>query len=176
MRVSTKKNSVKKPTKAELLEKAVAKPAKATPKPKWWADGVRFECQGSGRCCVSRGEFGFVYMTEEDRERCAKVMGMTTSAFTRRYCGITDGVYHLKDGKGPECIFLEGNRCTVYEGRPVQCRTWPFWPEVMSAKAWKTEVAAYCPGVGKGRLHTAKEIKAVLDEQKDWETDLQHGL
>ena len=29
----------------------------------------------------------------------------------------------------------------------MQCRTWPFWPENMSSKAW-TSIAAFCPGVG----------------------------
>lgn len=141
----------------------------------WWSEGVRFECQGSGRCCVSRGEFGYVYLTQEDRRRMAKVLGMTTSAFTRKWCDQTDGVYHLKEADGPECVFLEQNRCKVYEGRPVQCRTWPFWPEVMGAKTWKKEVAAYCPGVGKGKKFSAKEIAETLEEQKLWESDLQSG-
>jgi Fe-S-cluster containining protein len=140
----------------------------------WWSEGVRFECQGSGRCCVSRGEFGFVYLTKDDRVRMAKVLGMNTSAFTRRYCMKTDGVWHLKE-ENADCIFLDGKRCSVYEGRPVQCRTWPFWPEVMNAKSWKSEVAAFCPGVGKGRVHTEKEIAAVLKEQSDWEKLLQTG-
>jgi Fe-S-cluster containining protein len=141
----------------------------------WWSEGVRFECQGSGRCCVSRGEFGYVYLTLEDRRRMAKVLGMTTTAFTRKWCGKTDGVYHLIETPNPECVFLEKNRCKVYEGRPVQCRTWPFWPEVMGAKTWKKEVAAYCPGVGKGKTTSAKEITATLEEQKLWELDLQSG-
>lgn len=132
---------------------------------KWWKDGIRFECQGSGRCCVSRGEFGFVYMNIDDRRRAARTLKMTASAFTRRYCTKTDGHVHLKDGPGPDCLFLEGTRCAIYEGRPTQCRTWPFWPEVMSPKAWKSEVAAYCPGVGKGRVWTEQEIDRELAAQ-----------
>jgi Fe-S-cluster containining protein len=27
------------------------------------------------------------------------------------------------------CAFLDGARCTVYEARPTQCRTFPFWKE-----------------------------------------------
>ena len=27
------------------------------------------------------------------------------------------------------CIFLTGNRCDIYEVRPNQCRTFPFWSE-----------------------------------------------
>ena len=28
--------------------------------------GIRFECQGSGNCCVSRGTYGFVYLSKKD--------------------------------------------------------------------------------------------------------------
>lgn len=141
----------------------------------WWAKGIRFECQGSGQCCVSHGEFGYVWMTLEDRSRMAKVLGMRTSAFTRKYCLMTDGLYRLKDGAAEACIFLKDKRCSVYEGRPTQCRTWPFWPEVMSAKAWKTEVAAFCPGVGKGRVHSKDEIETALEAQRQSEKILVGG-
>lgn len=141
----------------------------------WWKSGVRFECQGSGKCCVSHGQFGFVYMTLADRQRMARVLKMTTSAFTRRFCLKTDGVYHLKDGEHQECTFLKKKRCSVYEGRPEQCRTWPFWPEVMSAKSWSKDVASFCPGVGKGRRWGGDEIEALLQRQKNSEIDLVHG-
>jgi Fe-S-cluster containining protein len=144
-------------------------------KPEWWEQGVRFECQGSGRCCVSRGEFGFVYLTLEDRKRMGKLLKISTGEFTRRYTAKTDGVYHVKDAKGPDCLFLKNNRCEVYEARPVQCRTWPFWPEVMGAKTWAKEVKAFCPGVGKGKTVSAQDIRATLAEQTQWETDLTHG-
>jgi Fe-S-cluster containining protein len=146
-------------------QKLGKKKEKDTPAP-WWAGGVRFECQGSGRCCVSRGEYGYVYMTLADRQRAAKAVGLATGAFTRAYCAKTEGSFHLRDGAGPECLFLEGgNRCGIYQGRPTQCRTWPFWPEVMSPKAWKADVEAYCPGVGKGRLWKKEDIERALAEQ-----------
>jgi uncharacterized protein len=140
----------------------------------WWADGVQFQCQGSGKCCVSHGEFGFVYLTLADRRRMAKVLGMSTSAFTRKHCQMTDGVFHLRE-TGPECRFLEKKRCSVYEGRPEQCRTWPFWPEVMNAKSWAKEVKGFCPGVGKGKVISGEKIEAILETQIKWEAELTSG-
>jgi Fe-S-cluster containining protein len=29
-----------------------------------------------------------------------------------------------------ECVFLGEAGCTVYEGRPEACRTWPLWPRL----------------------------------------------
>ena len=128
----------------------------------WWRDGIRFECQGSGKCCVSRDSYGYVYLTAEDRRRLARHFGLSTTEFTREHCGRTGGHLHLKETAGP-CQYLDGTRCSVYEARPTQCRTWPFWPEHMSPKEWDREVASFCPGVGKGRLWTGAEIAEQLE-------------
>ncbi len=128
---------------------------------KFYDEGLRFECQGSGKCCTSRGNYGYVYVALADRRRFAKHFGMTTAAFTTKYCTKTDGWFHLNFPE-KDCGFLDGKKCSVYDARPAQCRTWPFWPENMNAKAWKKEVASFCPGVGKGRLYSAREIEEQL--------------
>lgn len=112
---------------------------------------------------MSRGQYGFVYLTLDDRRRLARTLGLRTSAFTRRYCDFDGEYWHLKD-PDEDCRFLEGTRCTVYEGRPAQCRTWPFWPENMNARTWKKDVVAFCPGVGKGRRYSAEEIRRLLGQ------------
>lgn len=134
------------------------------PDPKFYAEGIRFECQGSGKCCTSRGAYGYVYVTLADRKRFAKFFGVTVASFTRKYCETTEGHLHLRNPEA-DCAFLRGNRCSVYEARPSQCRTWPFWPENMNAKAWTKEVQSFCPGVGRGRIWTKAEIEANLYEK-----------
>lgn len=128
----------------------------------FWKTGIRFECQETGRCCTSRGEYGYIYLTLDDRRRLAAHLGMATAHFTRRYCTTTDGHVHLKN-PDRDCGFLDGKRCTVYEGRPAQCRTWPFWPENMNARVWRDEIVTFCPGIGKGPLVDAKTIARLLD-------------
>ena len=98
----------------------------------------------------------------------ASHLGLTLSDFTRQYCEKTLNTTHLKE---PEktCQFLKDNRCTIYEARPMQCRTWPFWPEHMSARKWAKEVGSYCPGVGKGRVIPAEEIRENLEVVKAWD-------
>lgn len=133
------------------------------PKP-WWHQGLRFACQGSGKCCVSYGSHHYVYVTLEDRRRLAATLNMPTRQFTRKYCAKTDGLFHLVMGEDP-CVFLDGRRCSVYEGRPTQCRTWPFWPENMRAAKW-SRVAAFCPGVGRGEVVPAETIREILEQQR----------
>ncbi len=132
---------------------------------KFYDKGIQFECQGTGRCCVSRGSYGFVYLTLEDRRRLASHFGLKTNQFTRRYCRKAEGYYYLKS-EGQACRYLNGKQCGVYEARPLQCRTWPFWPENMNAKTWK-EVKAFCPGVGKGKKYSPKEIDLILRELEE---------
>lgn len=139
--------------------------------PEFWKNGIRFECQGSGRCCMSRGEYGYVYVEIEDRRRMAKHLGMATSVFTKKYCTQAYGHYHLND-PDQDCQFLKGAKCGVYEARPTQCRTWPFWPENMNAKTWKTEIKSFCPGVDRGRVYSREEIELILEEQASAERDL----
>ena len=128
--------------------------------------GLKFECQGSGKCCTSRGEYGYVFLTLEDRQRIAKHLRLPTRQFTKEYCQKTQGYFHLKeDLVNPDCIFLIKNRCSIYAARPTQCRTWPFWPEVLNAKTWSKEVASYCPGIGKGKLHSPSTIEKIAEEQ-----------
>lgn len=137
---------------------------RASSRKPWWHAGIRFECQGSGKCCVSRGAYGYVYVTLADRRRLAATLSIPTRQFTREYCAKTEELFHL-DNREAECMFLENGRCSVYEGRPTQCRTWPFWPENMKAKAW-TAIADYCPGVGQGTTIPAETIVEILREQR----------
>lgn len=124
-------------------------------------NGVRFECQGSGKCCMSRGSYGYVYLSADDRKRMAQELSLPVRTFTRRYCEQSHGLYHLKNPE-KDCQFLEGTRCGIYAGRPTQCRTWPFWPENMNPRTWNSEVAPFCAGIGKGKLHSPEEIERSL--------------
>lgn len=128
----------------------------------FWCAGLRFECQGSGRCCTARGDYGYVYLNLSERRQISSLLGMRTSSFTRRYCVREGNDFYLKHPER-DCAFLEGNRCSVYEARPIQCRTWPFWPENMNATVWERDVVGFCAGIGKGRMFSADEIRGILE-------------
>ncbi len=133
----------------------------------FWRQGIRFECQMSGQCCTSRGEYGFVYLVGDDAERLAALLKLSPSELRAQHCDVTDGHLHLRDPEA-DCVFLEDGRCAVYTARPVQCSTWPFWVEnLASRRVWKRDVATFCPGVGKGQLHTGEEIAEILAREKE---------
>lgn len=128
--------------------------------------GLQFQCQACGKCCLTRGTYSFVYVSLAERRRLARLLKMSTRAFTRRYCLKTDGSFHLRDN-GLACIFADGAKCLVYTERPEQCRTWPFWPENMYQDVW-WEIGRACAGIGRGRRHTREEIRATLRHDRLW--------
>ncbi len=133
--------------------------------PPWYADGLCFECQRCGACC--RGEPGYVWVSEEDIERMAKALGMAPSEFARAHTRRVGLRRSLKELPGGDCVMWGGTRrgCIVYEVRPLQCRTFPFWPEhVRSQEAWE-RLAGACPGLNKGRLYPHSEIADRLNRR-----------
>lgn len=127
---------------------------------RWYRDGVRFACQNSGRCCKARGEYAHVYLSDAEAEAAARYLSLDLAEFERRYCRFEDGERELRF-EGGGCVFLSGNLCSIYEARPRQCATWPFWPENLDKRVWDRDVAPFCPGIGKGRTHSVAEIEAM---------------
>ena len=135
--------------------------------PPWYSEGIRFACTGSGKCCTARGDYEFVFVSRAEERRIAAHLGLSLREFRRRYtkrAGMGERSLRFPRGR---CTFLLGTRCSIYEARPRQCRTWPFWPENMDRGLWEREIATFCPGIGRGRRYTAQEIEAVLEDQGD---------
>ncbi len=144
---------------------APAAPAARDPRAPWWFEGVRFGCTACGKCCRNHGEgFEYVYSTRTERRALAEHFGISQREFEARYCERIEGHQSFKSKDGG-CVFLEQGRCSVYELRPSQCRTFPFWPELLvDERTWERDVASFCPGVGQGPLHDANAIRARLHD------------
>lgn len=128
---------------------------------------LRFECQRCGRCCHTRGDAGFVALTGDDQQRLARHFGLSLEAFRERYTDTLGDQVHLKEEAGrTACLLLEDGRCSAYAARPLQCRTWPFWPENMEPKAFEREVASFCPGAGKGEAWDMGAVEMIAGVQR----------
>lgn len=130
--------------------------------------GLRFECSLCGACCT--GPEGYVLVSDEECASLAAALGLTPSAFRERYTKPTTlglSLIETETEHGLDCVFLDRERipgkavCGVYEQRPAQCRTWPFWKSNLSSeRAWR-RAAALCPGIDRGeRVFEPDEIKA----------------
>lgn len=133
----------------------------------WYIDGLRFACTACGKCCKNHGDgFEYVFSTRAERRAIASHLQLSLKAFESSYCTKVAGSISFAS-KGDACIFLEGGRCSIYALRPKQCRTFPFWPELVESRlAWERDVASFCPGVGQGTLHDVAAIRAALAQHE----------
>lgn len=122
-----------------------------------------FACQpGCTKCCEVHG---FVYLTKSDLSNIAEFLGLTTRNFEQQYAVRFKHLLRLRMPKVGQCHFLKNNRCSIHPVKPVQCRAYPFWPELLSARAWKAE-SKKCPGIGKGDLVQIETAQATAAEMK----------
>ncbi len=50
----------------------------------------------------------------------------------------------------------------LYGNRPLQCRSYPFWPEYLESRHNWDALQSSCPGVNRGPLHSYEEIEKWL--------------
>lgn len=127
----------------------------------WYANGLRFECTRCGRCCRGAGN---VWLSDDEIRALASHFGEDEKAFRRRATrrvGKRGTV--LRDQRNQDCLFYDrASGCTVYEQRPQQCRTYPFWRgNLVDRETWAAEGRS-CPGLDDGPVHPVEKIEASL--------------
>lgn len=128
---------------------------------------LRFECTGCGRCCIGGGDY-HVFLSDAEAETIRRHLGLTRHWFRRRYLRrLPDGDQVAAMRADERCVFLgKDSRCRVYSARPAQCRSYPFWPEVINSKtAWQRE-ARRCEGIDRGAVMPLSHIRKALANQQ----------
>lgn len=142
----------------------------ARPDPKTGDVGLRFECTSCGNCCT--GPEGYVSLTNSEAETMAARLGLSVQSFLEKYTHETAEGRSLAERKtqfGLDCIFLDRDSlrgralCSVYEDRPAQCRTWPFWQSNLKNKNTWARARKDCPGMDHGTLYTPVQIRIRRD-------------
>lgn len=132
-----------------------------TPPPVWYHKGLRFECTQCGDCCT--GAPGYVWVTHEEIDQLAALVGEPDrTSFEAKYVrriGIRKSLVEYSNG---DCVFFDNQarKCTVYEARPMQCRTWPFWDSNLRTPQEWERTCEVCPGSGRGKLYQLETIEA----------------
>jgi len=114
---------------------------------------LRFHCTGCGACCTG-GIDHYVEVSAGEREAIRGFLKLTAGWFRRRYLETVDeGVTGIRLNANGRCPFLgRDNRCRVYPVRPRQCRTYPWWPELVEhQRDWEQE-AKRCEGMNRGAV------------------------
>jgi len=133
----------------------------------FYASGLRFSCKRCSACC--RYESGYVFLSEKDLKILADWLKMDNRGFTNTFCRWVNKeqgreFLSLKEKSNFDCVFWDFG-CKVYNARPVQCRTFPFWQSVVATSgAWEM-AASGCPGINSGKMYDGKTIAAFIAQQ-----------
>lgn len=101
----------------------------------------------AGNCCT--GESGNIFVSVTEISAIAELLGMEEGEFRREYLRKEGYRYSLNEkqvGSSYDCVFFDRsqNGCTIYQARPLQCRTFPFWDYF---RYRVNELKAECPGI-----------------------------
>lgn len=126
-----------------------------------------FKCSQCSICC--RKDPGIVLLTKQDFEKLRNHLSMSEKEFLEQCCREVykdnKTLISLKEKVNYDCIFWN-NGCIVYEARPLQCKTYPFWPSVLESKKSIENEKKRCKGIGiKSNLSLQDKIDFYLEEK-----------
>jgi uncharacterized protein len=132
------------------------------------SNGLRFACSRCSICC--RFESGYVWLSRKDLYDLKRGLELSAEQTILRYCRIVDiGGFRqlsLEEQPNKDCVFWQNGACSVYEFRPLQCRTYPFWSHQVDDTANWEEASNHCPGIGIGRIHPQAEIAEQIEKRR----------
>jgi len=101
-----------------------------------------------GNCCI--GESGYIWINKQEIEELSKYLKISIEKLYEQYLFKVDYKYSIREKvisqNNYACVFfdLDKKQCSVYNARPTQCRTFPFWEYF---KNNIDEVKAECPAI-----------------------------
>ena len=101
-----------------------------------------------GNCCI--GESGYIWITKQEIEKLAKHLNISIEKLSQDYIFKVGYKYSIREKliskNNYACVFfdLSKKQCSIYDVRPTQCRTFPFWEYF---KNNIEEVKEECPAI-----------------------------
>lgn len=117
-------------------------------------DGFNFAFEPSGcdscggNCCI--GESGYIWINPSEMEALALHLKISVDDLKNKYLNKISYKYSIKEIQLQKdnyacCFFdLDKRQCSIYNVRPNQCRTFPFWEYF---KENEEEVFKECPAI-----------------------------
>lgn len=101
-----------------------------------------------GNCCI--GESGYIWITKTEIQKLALHLNISVDEVGLQYLMKVGYRYSIKEKQLSEdnyaCVFfdMQKKQCSIYEARPSQCKTFPFWDYF---KHNVQEVKDECPAI-----------------------------
>ncbi len=108
-----------------------------------------FRCAScEGNCCI--GESGYIWINKDEILALADFLKISQEELMSKYLRKVGYKYSIKEIRLSEdnyaCMFFDiiKKQCSIYDVRPTQCRTFPFWDYF---KENLEEVKKECPAI-----------------------------
>ncbi|MEA3384204.1 MAG: YkgJ family cysteine cluster protein [Campylobacterota bacterium] len=101
-----------------------------------------------GNCCI--GESGYIWISKDEIVKLASYLNINVEELAYRYLFKVGYKFSIKEKQlttnSYACIFfdIDKKQCGIYDARPNQCRTFPFWEYF---KNNIKEVKEECPAI-----------------------------
>ena len=131
--------------------------------PLYQREALRFSCTQCGGCCSGGPDYQ-VWLEQDEPAKIQEYLGVSRSWLYKRYIlRLANEEEVLRSSHNGDCVFLDAERrCGIYPVRPLQCSSYPFWPElVTTSKAWKRE-ARRCEGINQGAPVSVRKIENII--------------
>jgi len=108
-----------------------------------------------------------VWIGDDELARLAGFLGQPVETVRKQYTRPALGRRTIVEHPVThDCIFLTpgpcdsggGKGCSIYEVRPAQCRTWPFWKSNLATPDHWARAGGRCPGINRGGRFDLAEI------------------
>ncbi len=106
---------------------------------------AEIDCTACANCC----RVTEVGITEKDIEKLAKFVGVSETEFMEQFTALDNSGAIILKRNAAGCVFLEGNLCSVYAARPLNCANFPHVVRgagSIASRMWQfLDRVGYCP-------------------------------
>jgi len=106
---------------------------------------AEIDCTQCANCC----RVTEVGINDRDVEKLSKFIGVSEREFGQQFTAVDKAGAKILKRNESGCVFLEGNLCSVYEGRPQNCANFPHVVRgtgSIASRMWEfLDRAGYCP-------------------------------
>ena len=129
---------------------------------------LRFHCTQCGVCCRKPG---CVFFNKEELESMASFLELRLEAFVSKFDvkQSNSDFFSMEAKEGGTCPLLsEDNVCLVQPVKPQQCRSFPFWDELLDDKESWQRAASECEGIDhpEGQTYHVEDIERIRNGQR----------
>lgn len=96
-----------------------------------------------------------ILLTANDIKRVTRATRLQPSRFSVGLRGSFPYERRMRKIRG-RCVFLKGTRCSIYRGRPLICRFYPFYLRRSEDGRFQIGFDSACSGIGRGKVRDAE--------------------